>query len=155
NIEGKSLTEVILRVRNHAQPFMKVELPQGASLLSAEVEGEKVKPVLGADGSRVPLLRAGFRPSGAYTVSFVYLSAGSPFVKSGSYEMGAVKLDIPVNLLTWELFPPDRLEVKQLGGSALPATLFPARALDGLEGADDAGQAEMSVWDQRDIDLGR
>jgi hypothetical protein len=27
NIEGKSLTEVSLRVRNHAQPFVKVELP--------------------------------------------------------------------------------------------------------------------------------
>jgi hypothetical protein len=155
NIEGKSLTEVILRVRNHAQPFMKVELPQGASLLSAEVEGEKVKPVLGADGSRVPLLRAGFRPSGAYTVSFVYLAAGAPFAKSGSYEMGAVKLDIPVNLMSWEVFLPDRLEVKQFGGSALPATLFPARALDALEAGDDAGQAEMIAWDQRDIDLSK
>jgi len=155
NIEGKSLTEVSLRVRNHAQSYMKVELPQGASLLSAEVEGEKVKPVLGADGSRVPLLRAGFRPSGAYTVSFVYLSAGAPFGKSGSYEMGAVKLDIPVNLMSWEVFLPDRLEVKQFGGSALPATIFPTRAMDALEGADDISQAEVTVWDQRDIDLSK
>ena len=46
NVEGKSLTEVTLRVRNHAQPFVKVELPAGAQLLSAEVEGERVKPVL-------------------------------------------------------------------------------------------------------------
>src|SRR6185503_756748 len=43
NVEGKSLTEVTLRVRNHAQPFIKVELPPGASLLSTEVEGERVK----------------------------------------------------------------------------------------------------------------
>ena len=55
------LTEVTLRVRNHAQPFVKVELPAGAQLLSAEVEGERVKPVQGADGSRVPLLRAGIQ----------------------------------------------------------------------------------------------
>src|SRR5260370_37271901 len=79
NIEGKSLTEVTLRVRNHAQPFVKVELPAGAQLLSAEVEGQRVKPVLGADGSRVPLLRAGLNSSGAYTMSFVYLSSGGRF----------------------------------------------------------------------------
>src|SRR5262249_55716298 len=53
--EGRSLTEVKLIVKNQAQPFLKVALPQGASILSAEVAGEKVKPVEGADGNRVPL----------------------------------------------------------------------------------------------------
>ncbi|PYS72573.1 MAG: hypothetical protein DMF69_07245, partial [Acidobacteria bacterium] len=92
NFAGKSLTEVTLRVRNHAQPFVKVELPAGATLLSAEVGGERVKPVLGSDGSRVPLLRTGFNPTGAYTVSFVYLSSGAAFTKRGSYQMGLPKL---------------------------------------------------------------
>ncbi|MEK6303622.1 MAG: carboxypeptidase-like regulatory domain-containing protein [Acidobacteriota bacterium] len=124
NVAGKSLTEVTLRVRNHAQRFVKVDLPQGATLLSAEVEGEKVKPVQGADGSRVPLLRAGFRPSGAYTVSFVYLNSGAAFAKNGSYEMNLPKLDIPISILTWEVFLPDRLEVRQFGGNALAASLF-------------------------------
>src|SRR6185503_147220 len=41
-IEGRSLTEISLRVRNHAKPFMKVDLPVGAQLLSAEVEGQRV-----------------------------------------------------------------------------------------------------------------
>src|SRR5678816_1623049 len=72
NIEGRTLTEVSLRVRNHAKPFMKIELPAGAQLLSAEVEGERVKPVEGADGTRVPLLRAGLDSSKPYNVSFVY-----------------------------------------------------------------------------------
>ncbi|HKP13246.1 MAG TPA: carboxypeptidase-like regulatory domain-containing protein, partial [Blastocatellia bacterium] len=155
NVEGKSLTEVTLRVRNHAQPFVKVELPQGASLLSAEVEGEKVKPVQGTDGSRVPLLRAGFRPAGAYTVSFVYLSAGPPFGKSGAYELGLPAMDVPVNLVMWEVFLPDRLEVKQFGGNALSANLFPARAQDTLMGArDDADEIDQSAWMQNGVDLG-
>src|SRR5207247_323443 len=64
--EGRMLTEVALTVRNHAQPFLKVTLPAGGSLLSAEVAGQAVKPVAGADGLRVPLLRPGFRPSGPY-----------------------------------------------------------------------------------------
>jgi hypothetical protein len=155
NVEGKSLTEVTLRVRNHAQPFVKVDLPQGATILSAEVEGEKVKPVQGADGSRVPMLRAGFRPSGPYTVSFVYLSAGAPFAKAGSYEMSAMKLDLPVSLVTWEVFLPERLEVKQFGGNALSASLLPASALDVLAragGEDD--EVSQTVWRQSEIDIG-
>jgi hypothetical protein len=84
--------------------------------------------VQGADGSRVPLLRAGFTPSGAYTVSFVYQSAGAGFGKSGAYEMTLPKLDVPVNLLTWEISLPDRLEVKQFGGNAIAAELLPAAA---------------------------
>lgn len=146
NVEGKSLTEVTLRIKNHAQPFVKVELPPGASLLSAEVEGEKVKPVLGSDGSRVPLLRAGFRPSGAYTVSFVYLSSGASFAKSGAYEMGLPKLDIPISILKWEVFLPDRLEVKQFGGNALSASLFPANAEGALGVNLDGEEDQENTW---------
>lgn len=155
NVEGKSLTEVTLRVRNHAQPFVKVDLPAGANLLSAEVEGEKVKPVQGSDGSRVPLLRAGFRPAGAYTVSFVYLSSGSPFAKGGNYEMGLPKLDVPVSLVMWEVFLPERLEVKQFGGNALSANLFPERAQDFLAGnADEFNEGDQSTLAQKDLSLG-
>ena len=46
--EGKSLTEVKLTLKNQAQPFLKVSLPAGATILSAEVAGERVKPVQGA-----------------------------------------------------------------------------------------------------------
>jgi hypothetical protein len=154
NVEGKSLTEVTLRVRNHAQPFVKVELPTGAQLLSAEVAGERVKPVLGADGSRVPLLRAGFNPSSAYTVSFVYLSSGARFGKNGAYEMTLPKLDIPVNVLTWEVSLPDRLEVRQFGGNALAAELFPAAVQNVIvDGTDDFAEKDSTAWSQTDVEI--
>jgi Carboxypeptidase regulatory-like domain len=154
NVEGRSLTEVTLRVRNHSQPFVKVELPAGVQLLSAEVEGERVKPVLGVDGSRVPLLRTGFNPSGAYTVSFVYLSTGTRFTKSGAYEMGLPKLDIPVNLLTWEVSLPDRVEVRQFGGNALAAELFPAAAQNFLNFDADGVDTAINVGGQTFAGLG-
>jgi hypothetical protein len=154
NIEGKSLTEVTLRVRNHSQPFVKVELPPGAQLLSAEVEGERVKPVLGADGSRVPLLRAGFNPSSAYKVSFVYLSSGARFTKNGAYEMTLPKLDIPVSVLNWEVSLPDRLEVRQFGGNALAAELFPAAAQNVIaDGIDSFSENETNVWSNSGVEL--
>jgi len=152
NVEGRSLTEISLRVRNHAKPFMKVELPAGAQLLSAEVEGERVKPVLGADGSRVPLLRAGLDSSKAYTVSFVYINSGTRFGKSGAYDMGLAKLDIPVSFLTWELSLPDRVQVKQFGGNALSSELFPASIANNLL-ADGADKEEFKTdnWVSTDL----
>jgi hypothetical protein len=124
--EGKSLTEVKLLVRNQAQPYVKVALPTGASILSAEVAGEKVKPVEAPDGNRVPLLRAGFRPAGSYTVSFVFLHSGAPFAKKGGSDLSLPKMDIPINLLQWEVFLPERYQVKDFGGDAISATLLPA-----------------------------
>src|SRR5215216_2526283 len=84
NVEGRSLTEISLRVRNHAQTYLKIELPAGAQLVTAEVEGQRVMPVVATDGSRVPLSRPGLDTSRAYTVSFVYLSSGARFAKNGS-----------------------------------------------------------------------
>jgi len=157
NIEGKSLTEVTLRVRNHSQPFVKIELPAGAQLLSAEVEGERVKPVMGTDGSRVPLLRPGLNASGAYTVSFVYLNSGARFTKAGAYEMALPKMDVPVNLLTWEVSLPDRLEVKQFGGDAFSAELFPTAAAQNFvaDGADDFTARDSVAWNETGVDMDR
>ena len=124
--EGKSLTEIRLTVKNQAQPFLKVDLPAGVNILTAEVAGEKVKPVQGADGSRVPLLRTGFRPAGAYTVSFVFLHAGSPFAKKGDAGLALPKMDIPISILEWEVFLPEQYKVKDFGGDALAASYWPS-----------------------------
>src|SRR5690349_7557480 len=151
-VEGRSLTEVSLRVRNHAQSFLKVELPKDAQIVTAEVEGQPVKPAQDPDGSRVPLLRAGLNPSGAYTVSFVYLSSGSRFTKNGTYDMGLPRLDLPINLLTWEVSLPDQLTVKQFGGNAISAEVFPPAAQDFLVDAEDDGENfEPNYWKRNDL----
>ena len=152
NAEGRSLTEVTLRIRNHAQAFMKVELPAGAQLFSAEVEGERVKPVQGTDGDRVPLLRAGLDSSKPYTVSFVYTSSGGQFAKSGTYDMGLARLDIPINVLTWEVLLPERLQVKQFGGNALAAELVPAAVQTALaEEIDGEDLMHVNAWAEVDL----
>ncbi len=123
--EGRSLTEVKLTVKNQVQPFLKVELPAGASIVSADVAGEKVKPVEGADGQRVPLLRPGFRPVGPYEVSFVFMHSGAPFAKKGGSEIALPKMDVPITVLQWEVFLPEQYKVKDFGGDALAANLLP------------------------------
>jgi len=117
--EGRALTEVSLELQNRAQPFLKVTLPAGASMVSVDVAGEPAKPVLGVDGIRVPLLRPGFRPSGTYQVSFVYLHAGTPFARKGELEMTLPRMDIPVGIVEWEVFAPERYSVRAIGGNVI------------------------------------
>lgn len=124
--EGRSLTEVRLLLRNQAQPFLKIDLPAGVNIISAEVAGEKVKPVQGPDGSRVPLLRPGFRPTDAYFVSFVFMHSGSPFAKKGGSELDLPKMDVPIDLLQWEVFLPQQYQVKDFGGDAIATRMLPA-----------------------------
>ncbi len=123
--EGKSLTEVRLIVKNHAQPFLKVALPAGATILSADVGGERVKPVQGPDGNRVPLLRPGFRPTDSYVVSFVFMHSGAPFAKKGGADLSLPSMDIPISLLNWEVFLPEQYKVKDFGGDVIAANRVP------------------------------
>jgi hypothetical protein len=138
--EGRSLTEVKLTVKNQAQPFLKVELPTGASIVTAEVAGEKVKPVEAPDGHRVPLLRPGFRPVDSYEVSFVFMDSGAPFAKKGGSELTLPKMDVPIAVLQWEVFLPEQYKVKDFGGDALAANLLPAS----FQGVESMGYASGS-----------
>jgi hypothetical protein len=122
--EGRALTEVVLTVQNRAQPFLKVTLPPGASMVSVDVAGQPAKPVMGTDGTRVPLLRSGFRPTGSYQVSFVYLHAGTPFAKKGDIEMTLPKMDLPVGIVEWELFAPERYSVRTIGGNVMDVDML-------------------------------
>ena len=115
--EGRALTEVTLWLRNRAQPFMKVSLPPGASMLSVEVAGSPAKPAEGVDGMRVPLLRPGFRPEGPYTVSFVYLHAGPAFAKKGEMRMTLPRMDVPISVVEWELFVPGSVPRRSVRGN--------------------------------------
>jgi hypothetical protein len=148
--EGRSLTEVRLTVRNREQAFVKVALPQGAQILSAEVAGERVKPVTAADGDRVPLLRPGFKPPPEYPVSFVFLHEGSPFAKKGGGELALPKMDVPVGLVTWEVFLPKQYRVADFGGDAIPQKFLPVT----MDGEQLAYATSLDAKDVNDIPVG-
>jgi len=141
--EGRTLTEVSLTVRNRGQLFLKLGLPAGASLLSAEVGGQPVKPVEGVDGARVPLVRTGFNPSGSYGVTFVYVSSGAALGKKGQAALTLPRMDLPIGVIQWELFLPDRYEIKRFDGDLLPSGLLPGF------GAGMPGRVEASVADRK------
>jgi len=117
--EGRALTEIALTVQNRAQPYLKVALPAGATIVSVEVAGQPAKPVVGADGTRVPLLRAGFRPNGPYNVSFVYMHAGTPFLRKGDLQMALPRIDMPIGIVEWEMFVPEQYDVRPIDGNVI------------------------------------
>ena len=85
--------------------------------------------MVGADGTRVPLLRPGFRPNGTYRVSFVYMHAGTPFLRKGDFRMALPKMDIPVGIVEWEVFVPEQYSVRAIDGNVIDRGAFPAAAL--------------------------
>ena len=146
--EGRTLTEVMLRISNRAQPFMKVTLPPGATMLSVEVAGEPARPVEGG-GIRIPLLRSGFRPSGPYSVSFVYLHAGQAFARRGDAAMALASVDVPISLLEWEVFLPEQYSAKPIAGNVIPAKIVHSAAasapVSGLMGSQMAPRVSSST----------
>ncbi|HMD70065.1 MAG TPA: carboxypeptidase-like regulatory domain-containing protein [Bryobacteraceae bacterium] len=147
--QGRSLTEIKLVVKNQSQPFLKVGLPAGTTILSADVAGEKVKPAEGPDGQRVPLLRPGFRPNGEYTVSFVFLHAGIPFAKKGGSELALPKMDMPVGLVNWEVFLPDRFKVADFGGNTIPQAVVESAGWDPAAGEGAVGLGALAAAGRR------
>jgi hypothetical protein len=88
------------------------------------------------------LVRAGFRPNGTYTVSFVFMHSGAPFAKKGGSDISLPKMDVPIDLLQWEVFLPEQYKVKDFGGDAIAANLLPpaSRDVSGAEAeTDDKG----------------
>ncbi|HUQ89119.1 MAG TPA: carboxypeptidase-like regulatory domain-containing protein [Vicinamibacterales bacterium] len=122
--EGRALTEVRLLMRNRSQPFLKVELPQGATIVSVDLAGRSAKPATGADGTRIPLMRSGLDSSRPYTVSFVYVHAGTPFLKKGDIDMALPKMDVPIGVVEWELFVPEQYNAKAIDGNMIDAKRF-------------------------------
>jgi len=122
HFEGKSLTEVRLTIKNQAQPFLKSRtFPPERTILTAEVAGEKSKTSCRALTAIVYLAPDGFqacrRVHGFFRVS--------PFRralrrKKAIPTFPCRKMDVPINVLEWELFLPDRFKVRAFSGDAIP-----------------------------------
>ncbi len=58
------------------------------------------------------------------------MHSGAPFAKKGGSDLSLPKMDVPINLLQWEVFLPERYKVKDFGGDAIAANLLPPVSLD-------------------------
>jgi len=75
-------------------------------------------------------------------VSFVFIHSGAPFAKKGGSDISLPKMDIPIDLLQWEVFLPERYKVKDFGGDAIAASLLPPASHD-VSGAEEFANLEL------------
>ncbi len=53
------------------------------------------------------------------------MHSGAPFSKKGGAELSLPNMDIPISLLSWEVFLPEQYKVKDFGGDVIAANLVP------------------------------
>ena len=99
-------------------------MPPGATIVSVDLAGHSAKPASGADGTRIPLMRAGLPTSAPYSVSFVYIHAGTPFQKKGDIQMALPKMDVPIGVVNWEVFVPEQYSARAIDGNVIDARRF-------------------------------
>jgi hypothetical protein len=58
-------------------------------------------------------------------VSFVFQHSGAPFAKKGGADLSLPSMDIPISLMNWEVFLPERYKVKDFGGDVIAANRVP------------------------------
>jgi hypothetical protein len=105
--DGQMMTTMTLSVRNNGRQFLEVELPPGATVWSAFVAGQPVRPSLRGGKLLLPIQSSG-ADDGALAVELTY--AGTNFFPRAKGVAGFVspKFDVPLKNARWEFYlPPD------------------------------------------------
>jgi hypothetical protein len=120
--EGKALTGATLIMRNNVKQFMRLRLPDGASLLSCFVSGEPVKPAQDQEWVLIPLKKSEAlgETAARFPVELVYLAHGEPFGLVGRFTLRLPQLDIPTGQLDWSVYAPEEFNYWTLGGDVKP-----------------------------------
>lgn len=117
--EGKLLVQARYAVRNNQRNFLKITLPQGATLWSASLAGKPVRPGQSPDGSvLLPLEKAhAGEDSPEFAVEIVYISRGTAWNDKGQFKLALPALDLPISRTGLLVFHPPLFKVTSEAGS--------------------------------------
>ena len=106
--DGKTLVESRYAVRNNQRNFVKVTLPQGATLWSAMLGGKPVRPGSAPDGGLLlPLSKAhAGDDASAFALEIVYVLPGAAWPDKGHLKLALPALDLPVSHTGLQVFYP-------------------------------------------------
>ena len=117
--DGRLLVEARYAVRNNQRSFLKVTLPAGSTVWSAEVAGRPIRPgVADQDSVLLPLEkgRAG-EDAPTFVVEIVYLQSIEAWMARGRARIDLPALDLPVSRTGVELHYSPRFRVDPEPGS--------------------------------------
>lgn len=112
---GESMTQLQMQVRNNGRQNLAVRLPSGATVWSAFVGGEPVRPAREGDAVLLPLESSG--ADTAVTVELTYVMAGMFPRGGGRLRFESPGFDAPLKDARWEMFLPPDYEYGDFGGS--------------------------------------
>jgi hypothetical protein len=117
--EGKLLVQARYAVRNNQRNFLKITLPPGATLWSAELAGRPVRPGQSPDGSvLLPLEKAhAGEDSPEFAVEIVYISRGTAWNDKGQFKLSLPALDLPVSRTGLLVYHPPLFKITPQAGS--------------------------------------
>jgi len=117
--EGKTLVQARYAVRNNQRNFVKITLPPGAMVWSAELSGKPVRPGQASDGSLLlPLEKArGGEDAPAFVVEVLYVLRGAAWEEKGKASLALPALDLPISRTGLLLYYPPLFRVSAEPGS--------------------------------------
>ena len=117
--DGKALVEARYAVRNNQRSFVKITLPPGATLWSASLSGQPVRPGSGPDASLLlPLskVRSG-EDAPEFAVEIVYFFPGSAWADKGRLKLVLPALDLPISRTGLQVYYPPLFRLASEGGA--------------------------------------
>jgi hypothetical protein len=117
--DGRLLVEARYAVRNNQRSFLKVTMPAGSTVWSAEVAGRPIRPgVAEKDAVLLPLEkgRAG-EEAPTFVVALVYLQSIDVWHDKGRTRLELPAVDLPVSRTGLELYYSPRFRVELQAGS--------------------------------------
>jgi len=117
--DGKALVEARYAVRNNQRSFVKILLPPVATLWSASLSGQPIRPGSGPDASLlVPLSKArSGEDAPEFCVEVVYFAPGAGWTDKGRLKVALPALDLPISRTGLQVFYPPQFRVTAETGS--------------------------------------
>jgi hypothetical protein len=117
--DGKVLVEARYAVRNNQRSFVKITLPPGATLWSASLSGQPVRPGSGPDASLLlPLAKArSGEDAPEFAVEVAYFTPSAAWTDKGHLKLSLPALDLPISRTGLQLYYPPLFRLSSEPGS--------------------------------------
>ena len=114
--DGQMMTEMTLAVRNNGRQFLEAKLPKDATVWSAFVAGQAVRPSKQGDRLMLPLERTG-TDDAPIMVEITYVGRERFPKTRGGVALASPTLDVPLKNARWDLYLPPDYEYAKFKGS--------------------------------------
>jgi hypothetical protein len=114
--DGQMMTEMALGIHNNGRQDLELELPSGATVWSAFVAGQPVRPTR-RDGKLLLPLERSSADGAPVSVELTYVNVEKFPRRKGRVDLASPKLDMPLKNARWELYLPPDFEYGKFSGS--------------------------------------